>query len=101
MGRHGDNTSRGDGFDYPEPERGEADYDQLCGWALGGSLAEVRETTTISDGYLVRNFRMAIQLMRQVRAQLKGEEELRQRFQSAIELMDRDEVDARKQLELG
>jgi len=70
-------------------------------WASGGSLAEVRETTTISDGDLVRNFRMAIQLMRQVRAQLKGEEELKQRFQTAIERMDRDEVDARKQLELG
>jgi len=70
-------------------------------WAMGGSLAEVRETTTISDGDLVRNFRMAIQLMRQIRGQLGDEHELKERFQSAIELMDRDEVDARKQLELG
>ncbi|MEN8150197.1 MAG: DEAD/DEAH box helicase [Planctomycetota bacterium] len=70
-------------------------------WARGGSLQEVRETTTISDGDLVRNFRMAIQLMRQVRSQLGDEHELKARFQSAIEMMDRDEVDARKQLELG
>jgi superfamily II RNA helicase len=70
-------------------------------WARGGSLEEVRQTTTVSDGDLVRNFRMAIQLMRQVRGQLKGEPELQARFASAIEMMNRDEVDAKRQLELG
>jgi superfamily II RNA helicase len=70
-------------------------------WAQGGSLEEVRETTTVSDGDLVRNFRMAIQLMRQIRGQLKGEPELQDRFAAAIEMMNRDEVDAKRQLELG
>jgi len=70
-------------------------------WANGGSLAEVRESTTISDGDLVRNFRMAIQLMRQIRGQLRDEEDLAERFATAIELMNRDEVDAKRQLELG
>ena len=40
-------------------------------------------------------------MMRQIRSQLGDEHELKARFQTAIEMMDRDEVDARKQLELG
>ncbi len=70
-------------------------------WAKGASFEELRELTSISDGDLVRNFRMALQLMRQVKAQVKGDRDLPEKFGAAIAMLDRDEVDARKQLELG
>ncbi|MHC4471290.1 MAG: DEAD/DEAH box helicase [Planctomycetota bacterium] len=70
-------------------------------WARGGSLEEVRAVTNISEGDLVRYFRMGIQLMRQVRGRLRGEKDLEGKFAEAIDLLDRDEVDARRQLELG
>lgn len=70
-------------------------------WAQGGTLDEVREVTSVSDGDVVRNFRMAIQLMRQVRSQLAAEPELQEKLMAAIEMLNRDEVDAKRQLELG
>jgi len=59
------------------------------------------ELTSISDGDLVRNFRMALQLMRQVKAQVRGDRDLPEKFGAAIAMLDRNEVDARRQLELG
>ena len=73
----------------------------LEGTAQGEPLERVRELTTVSDGDLVRNFRMAIQLMRQVRNQVRDDGDLAGRFDAAIRMLDRDEVDARRQLELG
>jgi superfamily II RNA helicase len=70
-------------------------------WAKGGSLEDVRTVTNASDGDLVRCFRMAIQLMRQVRGRLRGEKDLEEKFEAAIDLLNRDDVDARRQLELG
>ena len=70
-------------------------------WAKGASFEELRELTSISDGDLVRNFRMALQLMRQVKGQVKGDRDLPEKFGAAIAMLDRDEVDARRQLELG
>jgi superfamily II RNA helicase len=70
-------------------------------WARGASLEEIRRLTSISDGDLVRNFRMALQLMRQIKTQVKGDRDLPEKFGAAIAMLDRDEVDARRQLELG
>ncbi len=70
-------------------------------WAKGASFEELRELTSISDGDLVRNFRMALQLMRQIRSQVRGDRDLPEKFGAAIRMLDRDEVDAKKQLELG
>ena len=70
-------------------------------WSRGGTLDEVREKTSISDGDLVRNLRMAIQLIRQVRSQLPAETDLHEKFEAAVHILNRDEVDARRQLELG
>jgi hypothetical protein len=44
---------------------------------------------------------MALQLMRHVRRSIDPEWDLSQRLQEAIGTMNRDEVDARRQLELG
>jgi superfamily II RNA helicase len=70
-------------------------------WARGEPFARVREVTNISDGDLVRNFRMAIQLLRHIRSQLSDEPDLSRRLSRAVDLLNRDEVDARRQLELG
>ena len=44
---------------------------------------------------------MALQLMRQIARAVEADEDLADRLRSAVRRMDRDEVDARRQLELG
>ena len=70
-------------------------------WMQGAPLDRIKNDTSVSEGDLIRQFRMAIQLMRQIRSRVKGDGDLADRFAAAIEMMDRDEVDARRQLELG
>ena len=72
-------------------------------WAGGGTWADLAEHTTVSDGDLVRTFRQAIQVMRNVRNALPlvGAADLEDRFNRAIASINRDFVDAKRQLELG
>jgi superfamily II RNA helicase len=72
-----------------------------CAWVQGEPFDRLRELTSVSDGDLVRNFRMAIQLIRQVRSQLTVEPEVARKLTRAIDLLNRDEVDARRQMTLG
>ena len=69
--------------------------------AQGAPRDRIKRDTGVSEGDLIRQFRMAIQLMRQIRTRVRDDGDLAARFAAAIELMDRDEVDARRQLELG
>ena len=52
-------------------------------------------------GDLCRTFRMALQLMRQVRRAIDPKWDLAQRLEEAAAMMNRDVVDAKRQLELG
>ncbi|MCZ6786928.1 MAG: DEAD/DEAH box helicase [Planctomycetota bacterium] len=70
-------------------------------WAKGSSFEDLRRFTSASEGDLVRTFRMALQLMRQLRRVLDKASALRQKLRDAADLLDRDVVDARRQLELG
>jgi superfamily II RNA helicase len=72
-------------------------------FARGCRWEELVDATTISDGDLVRCFRQAIQVLRNVRDALThvGAGDLEPRFSEAIHLVNRDCVDARRQLELG
>ena len=70
-------------------------------WARGASFDELRRLTNITDGDLVRNFRLAIQIMRNVRNALGDEPDLKRKFDRAMDMINRDEVDAKRQLELG
>ncbi len=72
-------------------------------WAGGCTWEELAEHTTVSDGDLVRNFRQAIQVLRNVRnaLHLVGARDLEERFSRAVASLNRDAVDARRQLELG
>jgi len=72
-------------------------------WAGGCSWEDLAEHTTVSDGDLVRTFRQAIQVMRNVRNALPlvRAQDLEDRFNRAIASINRDFVDAKRQLELG
>jgi len=73
----------------------------VLAWAKGADFESLRRSTSVSEGDLVRNLRMGIQLMRQLRRVLEREDPLRSKLADAVALLDRDVVDARRQLELG
>ncbi len=82
-----------------EPDWGLSEAVDL--WYDGRSFEEVEDATGISGGDICRTFRMALQLVRQVRRTLDAGDELQDRLRSVLEAMNREEVDARRQLELG
>ena len=73
----------------------------VVAWCDGCDFEELEELTEISPGDLCRCFRMALQLMRQTRRAIDPSWDLGQRLAEAMATLDRDEVDARRQLELG
>jgi superfamily II RNA helicase len=70
-------------------------------WMDGAGFEELLEKTDATPGDIVRNLRMAVQLMRQVRRAIDPAWDLREALAVAMEKMNRDVVDARRQLELG
>lgn len=73
----------------------------VIAWCEGASMEQLAQTTAASLGDVVRAFRMAIQLMRQTRHAIDPTWDLRERLSEAAGLLNRDEVDARRQLEMG
>ena len=73
----------------------------LDAWYSGATLGELEEVVEATPGDIVRAFRMAVQLMRQVRHAIDPEWDLWESLGAAMEAIDRDEVDARRQLESG
>jgi superfamily II RNA helicase len=67
-------------------------------WAKGASFRDLEKDTTLSDGDLVRNFRMAIQLLRQVERAFPDDDHLVHVLRDAGKRMNRDVVDAERQL---
>ncbi len=74
----------------------------LEAWWDGDPLSTVRDMTTASDGDIIRCLRLVLQYARQVRKAL-GEHEhgIRKKLDAVMDAVNRDEVDARRQLELG
>lgn len=70
-------------------------------WAEGKSLEHVLGRTTLAAGDLVRLLRMTIQLLRQAFHALDPQDPARPALLEARTRLDRDEVDAKRQLELG
>jgi superfamily II RNA helicase len=73
----------------------------VAAWCAGGDFESLEDVVEIPAGDLCRNFRMAVQLMRQVRRAIDPSWDLGDRLSDAVAALDRDEVDARRQLELG
>lgn len=70
-------------------------------WIDGATFEEIDEHSDATPGDIVRNFRMAVQLMRQVRRAIDPKWDLFERLGEAMDSINRDVVDARRQLELG
>ena len=70
-------------------------------WAEGTDFDRVIARTSLAPGDFVRVLRMTIQMLRQVEHALSAEDPTREALHRARELIDRDVVDARRQLELG
>ena len=74
----------------------------LEAWMGGVPLPKCKELTSASEGDIVRWLRQMLQYARQIqRASEPRESALRRRIADLILLVNRDEVDAKRQLELG
>ncbi|MEZ5978065.1 MAG: DEAD/DEAH box helicase [Planctomycetota bacterium] len=73
----------------------------VAAWMRGAPIEDLEELTEVPAGDTVRCFRMALQVMRQLRTAAGSDQDLAERLTLAIDGLGRDEVDARKQLELG
>ena len=96
-------TTREARFDIPEALK-QADWGltpAVLAWCEGASMDELTELCDVLAGDVCRTFRMAIQLMRQVRHAIDREWDLHHRLGLAMDALNRDEIDARRQLELG
>ncbi len=70
-------------------------------WFDGCEFDDLQRYTDAPDGDLVRNLRIAIQLLRQVHNALTPGDPLCQRVLGVMRRINRDEVDAERQLRLG
>lgn len=70
-------------------------------WAGGEDFEALLSRTSLAAGDLVRILRMTIQLLRQAEHALSQGDPVAQVLREARERLDRDVVDARRQLELG
>ncbi len=73
----------------------------VAAWCDGRGFDEVEELVEETAGDVCRTFRMALQLIRHVRRSLDPRDLLAERLAEVVEMVNRDEVDARRQLELG
>ncbi len=73
----------------------------LVAWLEGKSFEELEELTEATPGDVVRTFRLAQQLARQVRRAIDPKWDLHEKLGELMQAINRDEVDARRQLELG
>lgn len=67
-------------------------------WSQGSEFDDLAKLTDLGPGDVVRNFRLSIQLMRQAIQAFSGDERNIEKFHEAIRRMNRDVVDAERQL---
>ncbi len=70
-------------------------------WSHGCDIEEMERIAGTTGGDIVRTMRMAIQMLRQLRSSLSGDYPLIPRIEEAIVRINRSEVDAKRQFELG
>ncbi len=70
-------------------------------WVNGKNLEEMEFSTNILAGDIVRNLRMTVQLLKQFRMAVPEDAVLMEKIRESEQLINRDEVDAEKQLRLG
>ena len=67
-------------------------------WLAGCRFSELGRHTTVDEGEIIRHFRMVVQLLRQLKQAPRVSENLRQKAAKAMRAVNRDLVDAEKQL---
>jgi len=70
-------------------------------WSRGADMQQIQDMAGNDGGDVVRTLRMAIQMLRQLRSALSGDYRLIDTAAEAIVCINRDEVDAKRQFELG
>ncbi len=70
-------------------------------FAQGAAFEQVAQLTNASEGDLVRIFRLTLQVLRQLRKAVRGRPAFTDKLDRAMALINRDAVDAKRQLELG
>jgi len=70
-------------------------------WATGKTLEDIEKITNILPGDIIRNLRMTVQLLRQFRIAVPEDEFLCNLIKESEVLINRNEVDAEKQLRMG
>ncbi|MHC5210227.1 MAG: DEAD/DEAH box helicase [Planctomycetota bacterium] len=70
-------------------------------WCEGAAFDDMRDVCTSPNGDLVRVMRLTVQLLRQLRSALPRDSTLSLLLDRARDLLNRDEVDAARQLSLG
>ncbi len=88
-------------FDLPA-QAGEMDgriAPAMEAWCSGATFEELRDYSTLDDGDVIRTFRIVADLLRQLARNIP-EPDLRQRVQHAMDMIYRDEVDARRAFNL-
>jgi superfamily II RNA helicase len=73
----------------------------VLAWARGAAWTELDAHTGASDGDLVRFFRLAVQLLRNTMHALPKGDPLRDKLYGAVRRLNRDVVDAERQLRMG
>ena len=64
------------------------------------SFTDLEELTNASFGDLVRTFRLTVQLLKQIRKAMPSNPDLARKLSLCIDILNRDEVDALRQLQL-
>jgi len=70
----------------------------ISDWCAGAEMRDLEKHTNASPGDLVRTFRLTIQLIRQIRKAMPRNPALSEKLGRCIELINREEVDALRQL---
>lgn len=70
-------------------------------WSRGCEWRDLEAHTSASDGDMVRYFRLTIQLLRNTLYALDRDDPLRAKLRRCVEKMNRDVVDAERQLRMG
>lgn len=73
----------------------------IYSWATGKTLEDIEKITNILPGDIIRNLRMTVQLLRQFRLAVPEDEFLCNLIKESELLINRNEVDAEKQLRMG
>ena len=92
-------TQRGIPTPLKQPDWGLSET--VMAWIGGATFEDLEQTTHAPLGDICRNFRMAVQLVRQVRRAIDSSWDLADRLDEVLLAMNRDEVDAHRQLTLG